>query len=60
MKQEEVQNAENAVRMLGGSILQIIPGVSSLGLYKLTSFIQRHLNISHFSCLEMIFVCVKT
>lgn len=52
MKQEEVQNAENAVRMLGGSILQISPGVSSLGLYKLTSFIQRHLNISHSNILR--------
>lgn len=29
-KQEEVRNAENAVRMLGGSILQITPGVFSL------------------------------
>lgn len=47
MKQEEVQNAENAVRMLGGSILQIIPGVSSLGLYKLTSFIQTFLLLTY-------------
>lgn len=50
-KQEEVENAENAVRMLGGSILQISPGVFSFGLYMLTSrkFIRIHLTISHYN-----------